>query len=92
MTPEIWIAIIVALGGSSGIYAIIKAVLDWKNGKASRESDADEKFNLRLDKRIEEEAKRAELLQAKLDAERDFNHQLVLTLVRHGIEVPSRAK
>lgn len=69
--------------GTGGIAALVKAIKDWRDGKAQVEADADARLMTRLEKRIEE-------LEAERNLDQKWARMMVQALSRAGIEVPDR--
>lgn len=84
------IALISLLGGSGGVAVIVRAVLDHKANKVSRESDIDERFTQRLEERLARYESRIDELEDDLAEERRYTTALSVALARAGHDVPAR--
>ena len=84
------IAFISVLGGSGGVAVIWRAILDFRENRASREEDLSERFSKRLESRLQSEETRNDELEDELEEERKYTLLLSITLARHGHEIPKR--
>lgn len=84
------IAIVTMLGGSGGIAVIWRAVLDYKERKASRESDLSERFSNRLEDRLALAESERQEAEDELEEERQYILVLCILLAKNGIEIPER--
>lgn len=85
------IQLLTVLGASGGLFTIIRSFIDYRDGVSARESESDERFYKRLEERLAKSEARVDLVEAQLRAEKDYTSILILTLVSHGLEVPTRA-
>lgn len=88
LTPLI--QFLTVLGASGGVFTIVRAVIDYKDGVSSREDESDERFYKRLEDRLVKSEARSDLLDQHLTAEKNYNSVLILLLVSKGLKVPPR--
>lgn len=90
MSEAVIIGIISLIGGAGGVVALIKSVLDYRANRAARIEDADERLVARLERRLDEQEKRIEELEALRDADAQYIIMLTTMLAQAGIAVPKR--
>lgn len=77
------IAAIVALGGTGGVVAALKAFFDYRSGIQNKEVNADERIMDRLENQLKK-------LQEDFDEERRYTNRLLNSLAQAGIAIPER--
>ena len=86
MVPnEPWVALFVGIFGAGGLVSLVKALLDWRNGKAQKESETEVRYLLNREKRIA-------LLERQRDAELRYQAELIRALARAGADIPPRPR
>ena len=81
---------IIYILGAGGLVAIVKAILDYRNGKDTKELASDEALVKRLEKHIREQDKRIKQLEAQRDADTIWLHSLIMEMGKHGVDLPLR--
>lgn len=79
------VQMVVAVFGAGGLVSLVKAILDWKNGKAQKETDLGERYMSRLDKRIT-------YLEKERERDALYIADLIQSLARAGVIVPDRRR
>ena len=79
-----WQAVVISILGAGGLVQFIIAIRDWRQGQEVREAEHEEKYTVRLEKRVER-------LEFELAIEREYANMLVNALIEAGIKVPRRA-
>lgn len=97
MSDTVLLAIIGTLSGGAGLFALVRALIDARESRHSREVDADDRLVSRLERRLdandaEADRLRREVVEVRraLDAESRYTALLSITLARHGHDVPPR--
>jgi hypothetical protein len=80
---EPWVALVIALFGAGGLVSLVKAILDWKNGKATRESEAEVRYLLDRERRIK-------FLEDERDRDHRYIGDLIRALARANGRIPDR--
>lgn len=84
------IALVSMLGGTGGVAVIVRAILDFRSNHANRELDVDERYTIRMEKRLNGYEDRIATLEFELRDERRYVTILSITLARAGLPVPER--
>lgn len=85
------IQLLTVLGASGGLFTIIRAWIDYRDGVSAREGESDERFYKRLEERLAKSEARVDLVEEQLRAEKNYTSILILSLVSQGLKVPPRA-
>ena len=90
LTQPVFLAILATLGGAGGLFAFIRAVLDYRADAAARIEDADERFVARLERRLTDAEGRIVSLETQHELDVRYVQVRMVALASAGIEVPKR--
>ena len=90
LTEPILMGIIALIGGAGGLFALIKSWMDYRENRAARIEDADERLVARLERKLSEAEARIAHLEAQHEQDAGYILELATALAKAGIDVPKR--
>ena len=90
LTEPILMGIIALIGGAGGLFALIKSWMDYRENRAARIEDADERLVARLERKLSEAEARIAHLEAQHEQDAGYILELATALAKAGIDVPSK--
>ena len=90
MSEAVILAITAAVSGTSGLFTLVKAIMDARANRAARIEDADERFNARLERKLTDAEARIAHLEAQHEQDVAYILALATALAKAGIDVPTR--
>ena len=90
LSEPILMGIFALIGGAGGLFALMRAWMDYRANRAERIEDADERLVARLERKLTEAEARITHLEAQHEQDLNYILDLATALAKAGIDVPSK--